>query len=159
MLFASKVGRVYPGKPWPKSKSVRDIQDVLEFAYIYRRFIQGFSQIAAPLTSMLKTSGSTESTTRPRKGRVGVGGDGGETLISRLRTSISTDSSTKTTQIAIEYDRVDGSVGKSAEELSKSQRIIKKSEKPQRPEKLQKSLVWKNIYRSTDLPLKNSSFC
>ena len=26
---------------------------------------------------MLKTSGSTESTTRPGKGRVGVGGDGG----------------------------------------------------------------------------------
>ena len=65
---------------------------------------------------MLKTSGSTESTTRPRKGGVEVGGDGGNdgggrssdfdrkfhpklrtiaaplTLI--LRTSLSTDSST-----------------------------------------------------------------
>ena len=39
---------------------------------------QRFSQIAAPLTSMLKTSGSTESTTRPEKGGVRVGGDGGE---------------------------------------------------------------------------------
>ena len=27
---------------------------------------------------MMKTSGSTESTTRPRKGGVGVGGDGGD---------------------------------------------------------------------------------
>ena len=44
----------------------------------YQRSIQGFSRIAASLTSMLKTSGSTESTTRPGKGRVGVGGDGGD---------------------------------------------------------------------------------
>ena len=29
---------------------------------------------------------------------------------------------------------------------SKSQRIVKKSEKPQRPEKLQKSSVWRNVY-------------
>ena len=35
-------------------------------------------KIAAPLTSMLKTSGSTESITRPGKGRVEVGGDGGD---------------------------------------------------------------------------------
>ena len=33
------------------------------------------SRIAAPLTSMLKTSGSTESTIRPGKGGVGVGVD------------------------------------------------------------------------------------
>ena len=31
---------------------------------------------------MLKTSGSTESTTRPGEGGVGVGGDSGETLTS-----------------------------------------------------------------------------
>ena len=37
-----------------------------------------FSRIATPLTSMLKTSGSTESTRRPGKGRVGVGGDGSD---------------------------------------------------------------------------------
>ena len=87
-------------------------------------------KIAAPLTSMLKTSGSTESTTRPGKGGVEVGGDGGETLTLRLRTSKSTDSSTKTTQIAVKYDGVDSDVGKSAEESSKSRRIVKKSEKP-----------------------------
>ena len=35
-----------------------------------------FSRIAAPLTSMLKTSGSIESTTRPGKGGVRVSSDG-----------------------------------------------------------------------------------
>ena len=53
---------------------------VLTFKYspdFYQSFIQGFSTVAAPLTSMLKTSGSIESTTRPGKGGVGVDGDGG----------------------------------------------------------------------------------
>ena len=45
----------------------------LGFANFYCRFIQGFSQIAAPLISVLKTSGSTESKTRPGEGNVGVG--------------------------------------------------------------------------------------
>ena len=40
----------------------------LGFANFYRRFIQGFSQIATPLTSMLKTA-------EPKKGRDGVGSD------------------------------------------------------------------------------------
>ena len=35
-------------------KSVWDIQVFLGFVNFYRRFIQGFSRIAAPLTSMLK---------------------------------------------------------------------------------------------------------
>ena len=50
-------------------------------------------------------------------------------LISRLRTSSSTDSSTNATQIAVEYDEVDGgksgAVGKSVKKSSKSQRIVK----------------------------------
>ena len=37
-------------------KSVRDIQVLLRFANFYRRFIKGFSKIAAPLTYMLKTT-------------------------------------------------------------------------------------------------------
>ena len=104
---------------------------------------------------MLKTSGSTEFTTRPGKGEVGVGADGGETLTSRLRTSSSTDSSTSAAQIVVEFDGVDaggGAVGKSVKKSSKSRRIVKKSEKPQRPEKLQRSSVRRNVYRSTDPP-------
>ena len=43
-------------KAWPKPKSVQDIQVFIGFANFYQRFIQGFSKIAALLTSMLKTS-------------------------------------------------------------------------------------------------------
>ena len=59
-------------KQWPELQSVQDIQVFLGFANFYRQFIQEFSQIAVPLTSMLKTS-STKSA-EPRMGVVGVGG-------------------------------------------------------------------------------------
>ena len=89
---------------------------------------------------MLKTSGSTESTTRPGKGRVGVGGDGSDDgghvdgsscnsdsdrnssdapklmcplapCTSRLRTSASTNSSINATKIVVDFDGVDGQSG------------------------------------------------
>ena len=96
---------------------------------------------------MLKTLGSTESTTRPGKGGVGVGGDGGDdgghdngATSSMLRTSSSTDSSTSVAQTAVEDNGVDGGCGKSVEKSSKSRRVVKKSEEPQRPEKSTKSI-------------------
>ena len=61
-------------KQWPEPQSIQNIQVLLGFANFYRRFIQGFCRIAAPLTSMLKTSRSTESKTRPGEGGVRVGG-------------------------------------------------------------------------------------
>ena len=45
-------------KAWVEPTSVRDIQVFLSFANFYQSFIQGFSKIAAPLTSMLKTTSS-----------------------------------------------------------------------------------------------------
>ncbi len=39
---------------WPKPQSVYDIQVFLGFANFYQQFIQGFSRLATPLTSMLK---------------------------------------------------------------------------------------------------------
>ena len=89
---------------------------------------------------MLKTLENTESTTRPGKGRVGVGGndsdDGGHIDGSsqngnsdrnlsdapklmclptpctlRLRTSASTDSSINATKIVVDFDGVDGHSG------------------------------------------------
>ena len=43
-------------KEWLKPKSVWNIQVFLSFANFYWQFIQGFSIIAAPLTSILKTT-------------------------------------------------------------------------------------------------------
>ena len=51
-----KKERIDAIKAWPKPKSVQDIQVFIGFANFYWRFIQGFSKIAAPLTSILKTS-------------------------------------------------------------------------------------------------------
>ena len=48
-------------KNWPEPKSVQDIQVFIGFANFYRCFIRGFSRIAAPLTFMLKTTGSSDS--------------------------------------------------------------------------------------------------
>ena len=48
--------RIEAAKTWLERQSVRDIQVFIGFANFYRRFIQRFSMIAAPLTSMLKTS-------------------------------------------------------------------------------------------------------
>ena len=101
----------------------------------------------------MKTSGSTESTTRPGKSGVEVGGDRVETLTSKLRMSSLTDSSTSAAQIMVEFDGVDAgnsAVGKSVKKLSKSRKIVKKSEKPQKPKNLQRPLVQRNVYRSTN---------
>ena len=134
---------------------------------------------------MLKTPRSTESTIRRGKGGFGVGGDSDENgdhdggggcsgdsnrkfhprlqLDSRAthldaQGSSSTDSLSSAAQVVVKHDGVDGSGGKSVKKSSKSRRIVKTSEKLQRPEKLQRSLVRRNVYRSTDPPLKNSSF-
>ena len=47
-------------KEWLEPKLVRDIQVFLGFANFYWQFIQGFNKIAAPLTSMLKTTISSQ---------------------------------------------------------------------------------------------------
>ena len=52
--------RIEVVRKWPEPKSVRDIQVFLGFANFYRQFIQGFSKIAASLTSILKTTGSPD---------------------------------------------------------------------------------------------------
>ena len=54
-------------KAWVEPMSVRDIQVVLGFANFYQCFIQGFSNIVAPLTSMLKTISSPTNVETPLK--------------------------------------------------------------------------------------------
>ena len=51
-----KEERINAVKNWPEPKSICDIQIFLGFANFYQRFIQGFSRIPAPLTSMLGIS-------------------------------------------------------------------------------------------------------
>uniref|UniRef100_A0A3B1JLN1 ribonuclease H n=1 Tax=Astyanax mexicanus TaxID=7994 RepID=A0A3B1JLN1_ASTMX len=42
---------------WPTPRTVKELQRFLGFANFYRRFIRGFSAVAAPLTSALKGGG------------------------------------------------------------------------------------------------------
>ena len=51
------------------------MQVFLGFAKFYRQFIQGFSQIAISLSSMLKILGSIKSVTQLKKGVIGVDGE------------------------------------------------------------------------------------
>ena len=67
--------RIEAVRNWPEPKSVRDIQVFIVFANFYRRFIRGFSKIAAPLTSMLKTTGSSDSALKDDDDEVVEGGD------------------------------------------------------------------------------------
>ena len=118
----SRVGRVhlYPSQ----YKTFRFSSD------FYRRFIQGFSKIAAPLTSMLKATGSSGLLV-PKAFRaendeiVGGGGRANEKVV---------DSS------------------KSVKNLSKSRRLLKESKSFKDLNNLQRSSIWRNVYQSTDPP-------
>ena len=91
--------RIKAVRNWPEPKSVRDIQVFIGFANFYRRFIRGFSKIAAPLTSMLKTTGSSDSA--PRLGAdddevVGGGGKADDKRLSKSKKSKNTKSGIQT---------------------------------------------------------------
>ena len=92
----------------------------LGFANFYRRFIKGFNRIAATLTSMLRTSGSIEPSTRLGKGIVGAGTD------SRDRRD-----GNKLDGSELDGDKVDGGefevdeVGKKVQKTSKSKNLSK----------------------------------
>ncbi len=57
---------------WPKPQSVRDIQVFLGFANLYQRFIQGFSRLAVPLISMLKTTSAVGPAENREQGGQGI---------------------------------------------------------------------------------------
>ena len=46
--------KVVEMKKWPPPESVVDVQSFMGFANFYRRFIEGFSKIANPLTDLTK---------------------------------------------------------------------------------------------------------
>ncbi len=64
--------RIKAIRDWPEPHSVRDIQVFLGFANFYRRFIQGFNRLTAPLTSMLKTTAVLGPTENPELGGQGI---------------------------------------------------------------------------------------
>ena len=133
-------------------------------------FTSGLSK-GAPLTLILKTSGSTKSTSRPGKGGVGVGGDAGDngghddcgsrssdsnrnssdvpksmcpptSLTSMLKTSLSIDSLASAAQIVVEFDGVDAGGGGNGKSVEK---LVEKSSKSQRIVKSWKtSRAWKS---------------
>ena len=128
---------------------------------------------------MLKTSGSIESTTGPGKGGVGVGGDGSDNEDHDCEHSLrgSGRAHQRTHQLARPRFWLSlmglmlvvvllASWSKSCQKFVKScQKVVRRSENRQRAQKasrsenLQKTLVRRNIYRSTSpLSTKNSSF-
>ena len=60
MMFIDDVAmnkrRVKAIQKWPRPKSFHEIQVFLSFVNFYRRFIHHYSQIAEPLTNLLKRS-------------------------------------------------------------------------------------------------------
>ena len=69
-------------KNWPEPTLVRDIQVFISFANFYECFIQGFSRIAIPLTSLLETTGLSKSALKAFRtdyNEVVGGGGGGAT--------------------------------------------------------------------------------
>ena len=100
-------------KQWPKPQSVRDIQVFLRFANFYRRFIQRFSRIAAPLTSILKIA-------KPRKGGDGVGSD------SRVGRGGSEIDGSRIDDVEVDGGEVEvDKIGKKAQNLFKFKNLFK----------------------------------
>lgn len=56
--------RIESVRDWPEPTSVREIQVFIGFANFYRRFIKGFSRIAAPLTSLVKDPSNAKKKNR-----------------------------------------------------------------------------------------------
>ena len=80
-------------KNWPDLKSVQNIRVFLGFANFYRQFIQVFSRIAAPLTSISKTTnnpapsrndGSRSASSRNNDSRPASGKNDGNGEVNRF---------------------------------------------------------------------------
>ncbi|KAK6299995.1 hypothetical protein J4Q44_G00300280, partial [Coregonus suidteri] len=49
-----EIDRISAVRNWPTPTTVKEVQRLLGFANYYRRFIRGFGQVAAPITSLLR---------------------------------------------------------------------------------------------------------
>ena len=118
--------RIEAVKNWPEPTSVRDTQVFIGFANFYQRFIRGFSRIAAPLTSLLKATGLSDSAPKAFRADddevVGVGAP----LISPLKATGSSDLALKA--FRADDDKVVG-VGGRANKTVVNSSIQSKNEK------------------------------
>ena len=96
----------------------------------YQGFIQGFRKIAAPPTSILKTSSLTDSSTSMTQIVVEYGGVDDGAITSMLKTSSSTDSSASAAQFVVESDGVDASGGGDSKSVKKSSKSRELSKSP-----------------------------
>ena len=96
----------------------------LGFANFYCQFIQGFSRIVASLTLILKISESTESTTQPEKGVIGISDD---SRARRNRNKLDGSELDRSEINNSEFDggKVDDEIGKKGQKKSKSKKLSK----------------------------------
>ena len=100
---------------------------------------------------MLKTSESTKSTTRPGKGGVEVGGDGGDDgghddeIHLKAQDKRINDSLTSAARVMVNYKEVDrgksGAIGKSVKKSSKVEELLKSSKSLKGLKNLQRPLI------------------
>ena len=116
--------RIEVVKELPDSKSILNIQVFLGFANFYWQFIQGFNKIAAPLTSMLKTTVLSKVLAANEVD----GGEGGDESIEKC-----------------------GKLSKTRK-LSKFQKLSKSQNLAKSGKKLSKSRNWTNFNAMEDRP-------
>ena len=112
-------------KDWPEYKSVCNIQVFLGFANFYQQFIQGFSRITTQLTSMLKTTRSTDEPAPSRNdgSKPASGRNDGNTEVDKV--------------VSVEHAKKSGK--SKSQKMSKSRKLSKlgksKGEKLKKPSK------------------------
>ena len=97
-------------------------------------------EIATPFIWMLKTSLSMDSSTSAALILIDSNKIDNGIITLMLRMNSFKDSSTSATEITVEYNEVHGDGGKLVKKSSKIRKIVKKSKKPQRPEKFTKTI-------------------
>ena len=51
--------KVFAVLDWPTPKTVKEVQSYLGFANFYRKFINNYSDLTTPLTTLTRTRGNT----------------------------------------------------------------------------------------------------
>ena len=129
--------RIEVVKDWPEPKSVQDIQVFLGFANFYWQFIQSFSRIVAPLTSILKTTSKLVSSRNDGSRSASCGNDDSRPASER------NDGNSEVDGFGSGVEHAKKSGKSKSQELAKSQKSPKsgksKGEKSKKPPKSRNS--------------------